>query len=239
MSSIPMRTVATWRRHALRTTASVCGTLFLIGCQPDPDTPETTNRPPDVSVGTVNNAVPPTMSSRGSAGSGSRLDAASSYSVGYVSVSGFITPRGLKADAPANLVITIQPSTGWHVYAHAEDGQAASISKPTVIQLQLPDGWTANTPQPDQPVIEKEDEIFRGNVIRYHQGPVSFTVPLNIPANAPAKTYVVSGVVGFQACADDDSSCDRPSGAQFETTLTVGKNDSSPAPLNWAAAKYP
>ena len=46
-----------------------------------------------------------------------------------------------------NLILTLQPDPGWHVYAYAPR-DPKGISKPTLIAITEPADWVAGDPQP-------------------------------------------------------------------------------------------
>lgn len=158
-------------------------------------------------------------------------------------LSGHLEPAAVAPGGETKLVLTITPGPGWHAYA-LTDLDPQKGNKPTLIVLESTGGLTAGEPSADAPIIEQEpDEVLKRigwPTIRFYDGPVTFTIPIKVPAGTPAGPRVISGIVGFQIC-QKDGQCELPQAAHFQVTLQVdpGATAASGAePLTFAAAEY-
>ena len=152
----------------------------------------------------------------------------------HAAISGQIEPANVTPGGEANLVITAKMDSGWHVYAYAEKNPD-EISQPTLIAVVDPP-WSLGKVRSSEPPIEKETGIAIEPVQRYHEGQVSWTIPIKVPATAKSGATVVQGMIGYQTCSD--SSCDRPVAAFFSTQIDVGSTVGGVAPLRFAKANY-
>jgi thiol:disulfide interchange protein len=150
---------------------------------------------------------------------------------------GHIEPAAIAPGGKAKLVITAIPNPGWHVYAYApQDPDVVGANKPTLIHLAPLTGWTrspiaasaAPKAKPAQAGLPEE---------KYHDEPVTWTMELTAPANAPPGETVVSGYLGFQTCKEG---CLPPHAVQFRALLPVkaAAQDGS-IPLEFIAARGP
>ncbi len=72
--------------------------------------------------------------------------------------------------------------------------------------------------------------------MRYHEGQVTWKLPLGVPANASHGEYRVSGLFGFQACGE--GTCELAQAARFAGTVRVGNEGAGGnAPLSFAPAE--
>lgn len=140
-----------------------------------------------------------------------------------VKVLGRLIPGVTRAEDGARLEITLVPPTDWHIYAFADqDNQPGS--KPTLIALSELSGLKAGRPVTAATVIT-DDSVPEFGSMRYYKGPVTWEVPLEIPAGTKAGEYPIRGVIAYQACetrGDGMGSCELPRALTFETTLVVG-----------------
>lgn len=136
------------------------------------------------------------------------------------------------------LTLTAVPDEGWHVYAlEPRDPKIVGKGKPTLIALTDTGPLQADSPTTDATPVEKPAALPGAGVERYHEGPVTWTVNLRVPKDAPLGEVPISGVIGYQVCFDNG--CKPPMGATFQTTLTIGERPSNaPAPLEFTAASY-
>lgn len=132
---------------------------------------------------------------------------------------GHIEPAVVRRGDKAQLVITATPNPKWHVYAFAtKDPDAVGANKPTLIYVAPPAGWKQSTAKPSAPPITK---AAAGNLPeqRYYEQPVTWTIDLTVPADAPQGETIITGYLGFQTC--DENSCQPPQAAQFRVALPV------------------
>ena len=158
-----------------------------------------------------------------------------------VTLEGRIEPAGVRPGQSARLLLTATPAAGWHIYANAPRDDKPG-SKPTLIAIQSASGLTVGPPTTAAPVVEEDQSAIGFGIARYHRGPVTWTVPISVPANAGPGDYKIAGIIGYQACetrGDGMGSCELPKGARFQAALQVGNDaGSQSAPLTFAAAQY-
>ena len=127
-----------------------------------------------------------------------REAAAEGYRVGTVHASfrGQLQPATAAGGQRVDLVLTIQPDAGWHVYAY-EPRDPKRIAKPTLIAITEPAGWLPGDPLPAAPPVVKSTGLSLEPEQRYHESTIRWTVPLQIPADLPPGPYVVRGMIGL------------------------------------------
>jgi thiol:disulfide interchange protein/DsbC/DsbD-like thiol-disulfide interchange protein len=140
-----------------------------------------------------------------------------------VKISGRLIPGVTRAGDGARLEITLTPAPHWHVYANADrDDQAGS--KPTLIAFAQLSGLKASRPT-TAAAVTTDDSIPEFGTMRYHTGPVTWEIPIEIPPGTKPGKYPITGVIGYQACETRDDglgSCELPKAVQFMTKLVVG-----------------
>jgi thiol:disulfide interchange protein len=151
-----------------------------------------------------------------------------------VEITGRIEPAVVRPGESVRLVITATPPAGWHVYAHSLRDNARG-TKPTLIAIARADGLLPQKPTTDAP-IKIDDSVKLFGPMRYHEGQVTWTLPLNVPQTAPPGEYQVGGLFGYQACGD--GTCELAQAARFAGTVRVG-NDTTAGntPLSFAPAE--
>lgn len=147
--------------------------------------------------------------------------------VGHSIISGKISPPVVVPGEKVTVTISVTPTDSYHVYAYSEHDQPSGDKlkgyKPTLIVLAQDTPLTMSAPVASKPVIEKPNgELFE--VIKYHDGPTSWTFNIEIPKDAPLGRYPLVGYLGYQTCTD--TTCDRPSAVQFETIIEVAQQSS-------------
>lgn len=154
----------------------------------------------------------------------------------HVTMSGHLEPATAKPGSTVKLVVTATPDPDWHIYGYAERDEAV-ISKPTLITVADPDGWIPGTAvASEKPKVEETGLAIEPQQI-YHEGTVTWTVPVKIPDDAQPGKHNVRGLLGYQTCSG--SLCDRPTGAIFEATIEVASTaGGGKAPLKFAAGDY-
>ncbi len=65
--------------------------------------------------------------------------------------------------------------------------------------------------------------------VSYHEGEVTWTLPIKVPEDKSEGVYPIAGVVGYQACTED--SCDQPLAFQFSGEINVGADSGSSTPV--------
>lgn len=155
----------------------------------------------------------------------------------HAAIDGEVEPGEVAPDKTTRLTITAKSERNWHVYAYAETAPDIG-SKPTLIVVTPPAGWRADAAKTDaKPRVKKESD---GEESRYHEGQVSWTVDIHVPATVPAGVYDLVGFIGYQTCKSGlDGQCDAPTAAEFHATLAVGAGTNADSvPLRFAPASY-
>ncbi|MCP4195208.1 MAG: hypothetical protein GY768_31795 [Planctomycetaceae bacterium] len=135
------------------------------------------------------------------------------------------------------VVITINPDPGWHVYAYAPKPDRKSISKATLIAIMQPAGWQSAEAKTTGKIIVHETGLSIEPIQRYYESSVSWTVPVTVPRTAQAGKHEIRGMVGYQTCTE--SQCDRPTAVAFSATIEVGNQISqATVPLGFLKANY-
>ena len=151
-------------------------------------------------------------------------------------IRGHIEPKRVAPGETLRVVLAAEPSPGYHVYALA-DRDTNGISKPTLIVVDVPEGWTVSRARPNRPPHEEPSDVEPSGVVRYHEGPVEWTVDVKIPADVEPADYVLSGIIGYQTCYE--GGCDRMTAARFEAVVAVAAtNESGTLPLVFTPADY-
>jgi thiol:disulfide interchange protein len=148
-----------------------------------------------------------------------------------VQIAGHIEPAVVQPGESARLVITATPPPRWHVYAHSlRDDKPGT--KPTLIAIARADGLLPQVPTTDAP-IKIDDSVKIFGPMRYHEGEVTWTLPLNVPPGAQLGEYRVGGLFGYQACGE--GTCELAQAAQFAGTVRVGNETTGGnTPLSFA-----
>ncbi len=156
-----------------------------------------------------------------------------------VTLTGRATKVSLQPGETFELRVTVTPDAGWHAYALEEADTPKGVSMPGQFALTDEGGLRVAAPQADQQFKEKLLEWPAGAIDRYYQGPVTWTIPMTVPPDAAPGMHLLQGVVGYQVCADDESGCKQPTGAEFAVDVYVGP---APAEANgeivFAKASY-
>lgn len=149
--------------------------------------------------------------------------------------------RGALQAAPDGRGVFVQlsaePQPEWHLYALADRDPHQLGSKPTLIHISPPRGWSMPAPfQADKGPVERyAPEIGSGKVL-YYEGSVAWTGSLVAPPGSPDGEYPLVGLLGYMAC---EKSCDPPAAARFAGSVTI-RNDrvTAVSPLLFSEAKY-
>ncbi len=157
-----------------------------------------------------------------------------------VKLSGRLIPGNSRPGDGARLEITLTPAPNWHIYAYADRDDHPG-SKPTLIAIEQLSGLKAARPATTA-AVTTDNSIPEFGTMRYHQGQVTWEVPIEIPPDTKPGEYPITGVIGYQACETRDDglgSCELPKAVKFATTLTVGNTPGSVTPaLTFAPATY-
>ncbi|HTU25495.1 MAG TPA: protein-disulfide reductase DsbD domain-containing protein, partial [Pirellulales bacterium] len=168
------------------------------------------------------------------AGTGEALAAAQVIRAAHASIQGRIEPSVVAPGGRAVLVLSAEPAAPWYIYALADhDPDEPGNPKPTLIELESNSAFSFGRPTPS---AEPASKMFDSHLIRYYSQPVSWTVPITVPADARPGDYPIVGLIGFMTCKD--GSCDLPSAARFSGSLRVAEGSQAPIALAFTPAKY-
>jgi thiol:disulfide interchange protein/DsbC/DsbD-like thiol-disulfide interchange protein len=157
-----------------------------------------------------------------------------------VKISARLIPGTARPGDAVRLEITLTPAPNWHIYAYADRDDHPG-SKPTLLAFEQISGLKAARPT-TATAVTTDDSIPEFGTMRYHQGPVTWEVPITVPSDMKPGEYPITGAIGYQACETRDDgmgSCELPKAAQFQTTLAVGGAAGSAArDLSFTPATY-
>jgi suppressor for copper-sensitivity B len=134
--------------------------------------------------------------------------------------SGILTPSELQPGQRGALKFTAKPDVTYHVYRAAIDDSDSS----TNFAVTDKGGLKIGRPETPAPVIT-QTLLPSLPPFHYHKGPVTWTLPIEVPAGAAAGEHTIEGLIAYQACTDN--SCLRPVALKFSVAVTVAA--SSPA----------
>ncbi len=140
------------------------------------------------------------------------------------------------AGGEAMLYLQAQPAGNWHVNAYAAKDSAKGV-KPTLISIEPSTAFTAGEPIAIGELIERDASNIGFGTIRYHEGTVTWKIPLKL-ANAATGNVPVAGVLGYQACEGIDGPCEFIKGVRFSAPLVVGGGADEISTVEFAAANY-
>ncbi|MDA8743457.1 protein-disulfide reductase DsbD family protein [Rubripirellula amarantea] len=148
-----------------------------------------------------------------------------------VSWTASVEPAQVKPGGAAVLKFTATPDQSFHVYKAVTDDAESSTNFVITEKSALKVG----APQANQPVISKV-LIKSLPAIEYHEGKVTWSLPIQVPADAAAGPKTIAGLIAYQACTD--SSCHRPMALSFTTAINVGTGNDATGEVTMAPAKY-
>jgi thiol:disulfide interchange protein len=158
-----------------------------------------------------------------------------------VKLRGEVIPSTAQPGDTAELKFTATLPEGSRIYAHS-DRDTKKGTKPVLIAVERASGLLPRRPTTDAPMkIDNSEPNF--GVMKYHEGEVTWTVPIDVPQNAPPGSYTINGLLGYQSCGLNEEGrefCEFPQAVRFEATLDVAPTRvTSPAPINFATGgKY-
>ncbi|MBS0210862.1 MAG: thioredoxin family protein [Planctomycetes bacterium] len=153
----------------------------------------------------------------------------------HLVLTGVVEPRGVAPGGPAVLKIRAVPVEGWYVYAYATSPDQPG-PRPTLLHVASSGGLQVGAVTASVAPEVKQSSDAALPPANIHKGPVEWSVPITVPADAQAGALNVEGSIAYMTCSTDQ--CDRPTGATFRTQLEVGKPDAGPSKVTFANAKY-
>ena len=143
---------------------------------------------------------------------------------GHGTIKGRLLNPVVKAGEPATLEITATMEPGWHVYSLEKSKRPDTISQPTILFFEKATDWNASEPTAS---TEGEEHEVAGELQKYHEESVTWTVTLTPDAETEAGKFNLGGKLLYQMC--DEAGCDMPTVADFNVPIEVGAETSSEA----------
>jgi thiol:disulfide interchange protein len=140
-----------------------------------------------------------------------------------------LTPE-LEPGQTGTLRFTAIPDAGYHVYTSSVNDEQSKTNFVVSEKSKLKVG----APQTKSRSIDYA--LLPG--VTYHDGNVTWTIPVSIPADAAPGEHKLAGGIAYQACTDD--SCQQPKAIGFETVINVvpsAPEKSEPKAMTLAAKK--
>lgn len=137
----------------------------------------------------------------------------------HVRWQGWIEPPRVAPGEAATLVLRANPDESYHVYPLATS--ANETAQVTLIVLTQKAGLRAGAPKPSEAAVSHRVVPNTPPVV-YHDGEITWRIPLHVPADAQLGARTISGMIGYQTCTD--TSCDQPTGVEFTGTLHVSES---------------
>jgi thiol:disulfide interchange protein len=154
-----------------------------------------------------------------------------------VTFSGQVVPSTVRAGESARLEFTATLPKGSRIYAHAVRDDRLG-TKPVLIAIDRASGLLPKLPTTDAPV-KSDSSVPQFGTMHYHEGKVTWTAVVDVPASAPRGEYPIAGLLGYQACeygADGKNVCELPHAVRFDAVVRVGDaTDKSASPIRFAA----
>ncbi len=154
----------------------------------------------------------------------------------HATIRGQVEPQTAAPGDTVRLILTAEPDPNWHIYAYAQRDPEKS-AKPTLIVLSDSGSLVVGTVTPSEPPTKEESGLPEEPYIYYYEQPVRWTIELRVPPDMKPGQYRVAGEIGYQTCTS--TKCDLPTGAQFQSTITVAKErEAGQVPLAFTPSSY-
>ncbi|MGB7345627.1 MAG: protein-disulfide reductase DsbD domain-containing protein [Pirellulaceae bacterium] len=137
--------------------------------------------------------------------------------------------KAIPAGGQGVIQFTAAPDKGFHVYTAAVDDASSS----TNFVVTKKSGLQIAAPATQAKVIV--DNQLPTQPLEYHEGKVTWSLPVLVPAGTPAGTHDVEGYIVYQACTEN--ACHPPAAMKFKTTIAVGDGASQGTPVVLVSAK--
>ena len=144
----------------------------------------------------------------------------------------------IAAGGEGQLIFSAKPESKFHVYQGVVDDSESSTNFVVVEK----GGLLIGEPEADQPIVSKSlfpsiPGLPDAPPVKYHNGQVAWSLPIQVPSNADTGEYEVRGVVCYQACTN--KSCLPPKAFQFVAMVTVSdQTDQTIQPIEIKTTKF-
>jgi thiol:disulfide interchange protein len=153
-----------------------------------------------------------------------------------VKLRGEVVPSTAQPGDTAELKFTASLPEGSRIYAHS-DRDSQKGTKPVLIAIERASGLLPRRATTDAP-MKIDNSVPQFGVMKYHEGDVTWTVPIDVPKNTPPGVYTIGGLLGYQSCGHNEEGrefCESPQAVRFEATLSVAPiRVGAPAPIRFA-----
>lgn len=130
------------------------------------------------------------------------------------------------------LTLRVIPDDTYHVYAAAVDGSNFS----TNFVVTEKNGLQVGKPETDAEIVAKPAIVPGMDPIRYHEGTVTWTLPVTVPGETEPGKFTLQGYVAYMACTD--KFCLEPKALQFTAVVNVAaESDTTPSAVELVSAK--
>ena len=155
----------------------------------------------------------------------------------HATISGQLKPGVVAAGGQGTLVLTAVPSPGYRIYALGDEGRGG-IARPSLIHFTETANLKFGEPVADRRPKEKPEANPQDGVARYYEEAITWTVPIEVPADATAGSHLIEGVFAYQICFSN--SCERPIAVRFAGSLNIAEAGAAETetPLTFTPASY-
>ena len=141
------------------------------------------------------------------------------YVSDYGSISGKLDQASITPGDTANLTITAKMIPNWHIYKFEPFKKEGTTPQPTIVYFSKTSGLHIGTPTASKEPIQHEIGLPGEKFTYYHEGEVTWTIPISVPTEIEHGNYPLEGRIVFQLCTD--SNCDRPTALNFRFPVEV------------------
>ena len=110
------------------------------------------------------------------------------------------------------------PDPTFHIYPAAVDDTRFS----TNFGVTKKSGLKFSEPTTKNPIVSHEEP--KGFFVNFHEGAVTWRMPIRVPADAKPGERLIQGMIQYQACTL--KACQQPTALQFTTKISVGEGKS-------------
>ncbi len=132
-----------------------------------------------------------------------------------------IEPATIAPGGTAAIILTADVAPNYHLYGYVPSDGETQLR--TLIAVSKKSGLLFQTPTTTNELITKD--YGGGMVMQYHEGAVTWRIPIQAPLKAELGKSEVELLVGFNTC--DDKRCDPPAGIRFTGSIEIAEGSLS------------
>lgn len=142
-----------------------------------------------------------------------------------------LSSQNAKPGEQVLLRLRAKPDDGYHLYVVEEKAKETAFHTCIIIdeKRELSFG-------PPTTTAKWIEQSIGADQSKYHDGEVTWEVPIRVPVTASMGPRRISGLVGYQACTD--SVCDQPLAIRFDVTLEVSDKPAGPVVCELKAVPF-